>query len=195
MELTRTEIKDAFPNIQTGYAYKGINECERIFCLIEESSIHKGYFNLNMFASGSGYSIDTKKPITPEFVKYSFELYLKEFNGNPNNFNWTYREQNHLDNIHAVSTKKFPRIEKTQDIVYFISAGNFIKIGKSTGNPKARIQTLQTGCPYKIEVLGWINGDVYLEKELHKKFSKHKAHGEWFSNHYDITDYLSKASV
>lgn len=184
-----------FPNIQAGYVYIGINQNESIFCTVKESFEYKSYFNIEIISVENQCSINTKKPVSAEFVKYSFNSYLKELNSNHQLFKWDCKEQEPIKSTISKTSRKLVSVEKLQDIVYFVSAGDFIKIGKSTGNPKARIQTLQTGCPYKIEVIGWINGDVCLEKELHQRFSKHKAHGEWFKNHSDITDYLTKESA
>jgi hypothetical protein len=52
--------------------------------------------------------------------------------------------------------------------VYFIKAvpsGN-IKIGYSL-NPQSRMAQLQTGSFERLELLGWIHGDMALEQEIH----------------------------
>jgi hypothetical protein len=76
--------------------------------------------------------------------------------------------------------------------VYFIQVikTGDIKIGFST-NIKSRIHTLQTSIPESIKLLGFISGDLKLEKELHKKFKHLKKRGEWFHCDKSIIDYLN----
>lgn len=56
----------------------------------------------------------------------------------------------------------------------------FIKIGFSESDIGSRIKTLQTGCPYEIELIHARPGDIKDEKEIHRKLSTHRASGEWF---------------
>lgn len=65
--------------------------------------------------------------------------------------------------------------------VYFIRAGNFIKIGKAD-NPQKRLQQLQTGSPLKMELVSVIPGGEKEEKKMHAKYAHLRANGEWF--HY-----------
>jgi len=60
----------------------------------------------------------------------------------------------------------------------------YVKIGVSE-NPKQRVSSLQTGCPYKISVIGQINTSTPFEVEtrLHERYNKRKKRGEW----YDLT--------
>ena len=66
-------------------------------------------------------------------------------------------------------------------IVYFVQAGDAVKIGKTTCKelPK-RMGSLQTGNPHKLELLGAVAGD--RERELHDllKDCKGDCRGEWF---------------
>ncbi len=73
--------------------------------------------------------------------------------------------------------------------VYFIAENenkNYdalrIKIGISK-NVSKRLSQLQTGSPYKLKLMGWIesNNDKALERELHKKYSNYNSHLEWFN--------------
>lgn len=66
------------------------------------------------------------------------------------------------------------------EVVYFMRAGNFVKIGKSTYHPRARMAQLQTGCPYQIELMGFIFGGTAREARLHSQFQHLRACGEWF---------------
>lgn len=69
--------------------------------------------------------------------------------------------------------------------VYFICAGEFVKIGTAV-DPKRRIKLLQTGCPTKYEILHLIYVQnrhlaVEIEKELHEELKNVKFRGEWYS--------------
>lgn len=77
------------------------------------------------------------------------------------------------------------------DFVYFMRAGDFVKIGKSTGNPASRLSSLKTGCPFPIEVIATIPGGLSEERGLHKKFSHIRAHGEWFHATEELLTYAA----
>ena len=73
--------------------------------------------------------------------------------------------------------------------VYFIAEnenGNYdslrIKIGISK-NVSKRLLQLQTGSPYRLKLMGWIesDNDKVLERNLHIKYSTYHTHLEWFS--------------
>jgi hypothetical protein len=57
------------------------------------------------------------------------------------------------------------------------SGGNEVKIGIAT-NPEKRLAQLSTACPYDLEILCLIDGDV--EKDLHNSLYGYKTRGEWF---------------
>jgi Meiotically up-regulated gene 113 len=71
-----------------------------------------------------------------------------------------------------------------------------IKIGFSK-DPLNRLKALQTGNSRKIEIMGWIKSDDQsLERELHKKYQKHRLHGEWFSiEPYNVLEELKSKST
>lgn len=79
-------------------------------------------------------------------------------------------------------------IKEGKFYVYFIrensrKAPNY-KVGYSK-NPIQRVQSLQTGHPYKLGLFGLLEYDTReeafrMEQSLHKDFSKYKEQGEWF---------------
>lgn len=75
--------------------------------------------------------------------------------------------------------------------VYFARAGQRVKIGKAK-NVQARLATLQTGCPDKIELIMTIPGDHALERELHHQFSHLREHGEWFRHEGELAAFLTR---
>ena len=56
------------------------------------------------------------------------------------------------------------------------------KIGFTKGSVYKRINELQTGCPYKINVVDTYTSEygMIIEQTLHNVFSYKKTHGEWF---------------
>ena len=72
--------------------------------------------------------------------------------------------------------------------VYFIRAGEFIKIGRAN-DPYERMYQLQTGNPIKLELLeirGYPDRQSALEAEktLHDYFEGVRTEGEWFIGQY-----------
>lgn len=74
--------------------------------------------------------------------------------------------------------------------VYFMSDGEYIKIGKAT-SPRNRLNGIQTGNPRKVEIIAMIPCESDkrahdLERKLHWYYQEYRAAGEWF----DIQDKL-----
>lgn len=86
-----------------------------------------------------------------------------------------------------------PRTEPLRS-VYFIqpTAGGLIKIGVAT-NPTSRLQSLQTGCPVELRILGIVPdvGQV-VETELHQRFAASRVRGEWFDPTPDLVAYIAE---
>ena len=76
-------------------------------------------------------------------------------------------------------------------MIYFIQgvSGGSIKIGYSK-DIESRIKSLQFHSPVQLTVVGWMEGSVELERQLHKVFSSHRLWGEWFSPDESILDYI-----
>lgn len=67
---------------------------------------------------------------------------------------------------------------------------NFFKIGRTSQSIESRIQQLQTGCPFEIEVYAtfptfW---PAEMEKFLHAYLSEFRTSGEWFNVEQEILD-------
>lgn len=67
---------------------------------------------------------------------------------------------------------------------------NFFKIGRTSQSVDSRIQQLQTGCPFEIEVYAtfptfW---PAEMEKFLHAYLDEFRSSGEWFSVEPEILD-------
>jgi len=74
--------------------------------------------------------------------------------------------------------------------VYFITDGEFMKIGISV-NPKKRLQSIQTGHPKKLRIAALFKGGRDEEFQLHGRFLEHRVHGEWFKFCGPIRQYLA----
>lgn len=73
----------------------------------------------------------------------------------------------------------------SQGYVYFISCDSGgrqvpVKIGYSNNHPCGRLSAMQTGNPYRLELLGYLRGGQGLERQMHRDFSAHRIAGEWF---------------
>jgi hypothetical protein len=69
--------------------------------------------------------------------------------------------------------------------VYFAAIGDpyitHVKIGFTSKNPVARLRNLQTGCPFKMRLLGFVFGNEGREIDLHDVLENYRCEGEWFA--------------
>lgn len=82
-------------------------------------------------------------------------------------------------------------------MVYFITDGEYIKIGYTKRKPDNRLKQLNTGNNKKLYLLGYIQGDKKKEKELHLKFNKYRIrqNGEWFLSSDSLIDFINENNV
>ena len=76
-------------------------------------------------------------------------------------------------------------------MIYFLKANDKIKIGYAD-DPSKRIPSIQTSSPFELEVLLIIDGNYDKERELHKKFQKHRTQGEWFDLEGPIQTFIKE---
>jgi hypothetical protein len=74
-------------------------------------------------------------------------------------------------------------------MIYFIRCADRIKIGFSE-NPKVRLGKISADAPYPCALLGAVEGGKDVENELHAKWKQHRAHGEWFHDVPEITEWV-----
>jgi hypothetical protein len=72
--------------------------------------------------------------------------------------------------------------------IYFISDGEYVKIGYTNGNPLERLASLQTGNARLLKVLHTMPGSLSEEQALHQRFHHLRACGEWF----ELTDEIQQ---
>ena len=69
-------------------------------------------------------------------------------------------------------------------MIYLIRAKktDLYKIGYTNGDPEERMKSMQTGCPYELEIIETSLGGKEKEKRFHHFFKDHKTRdkGEWF---------------
>lgn len=77
-------------------------------------------------------------------------------------------------------------------MIYFVQQGKSgpIKIGYTKSNIDKRIEQLQTGCAYKLTLLGTIDGDKEQENLIQHFFHGHRMYGEWFAPAPPLLDYI-----
>ncbi|TGP34052.1 MULTISPECIES: GIY-YIG nuclease family protein [unclassified Mesorhizobium] len=73
--------------------------------------------------------------------------------------------------------------------VYFIASGGKVKIGRAK-DVKARMNALQSGCPYPIHLIHYEQGGATAERKLHRKFKAHRDRLEWFRIEGELETFL-----
>lgn len=86
-----------------------------------------------------------------------------------------------------------PRSRDVHGFVYFIRAGDAIKIGFSI-HPIKRVDELQIGNPEELELLGAFGGTERDEKALHADFSHLEIRSEWFRAEQELLDFIEEVS-
>jgi hypothetical protein len=69
-----------------------------------------------------------------------------------------------------------------------------IKIGVAK-DPFARLASLQTGSPHQLEIVGLIDGDWAVEKEMHRRFADARMEGEWFRPSTALVEFVQSLSA
>jgi len=85
-----------------------------------------------------------------------------------------------------------PDPSERTNVVYFVRAGGFVKIGFTSKAVHLRINEFKTGCPYETELIGTIDGDLKTERSLHRRFAHLRSSGEWFIATDELISYISK---
>lgn len=101
-----------------------------------------------------------------------------------------FNNSNH-DDFETIKNMSLNDILNHSGKVYFIQAGDngAIKIGY-TDNVNKRLKQIQTGNPYKLNLLKVINGNYETERTIHKLFSKDRLEGEWFTPTKELLKFI-----
>lgn len=94
------------------------------------------------------------------------------------------------------SAKKPRAREHSTPSVYFIGAGDFVKIGWAI-DPTKRVKELQTGCPHELTILATLHGTQVEEFELHRRFAAYRVrhNGEWFHATPELLSFISEITA
>jgi hypothetical protein len=78
-------------------------------------------------------------------------------------------------------------------VVYFIEAVgcDLIKIGVTRHMMWDRLRQIRSGSPVPVTVIGIIEGDAAIERQLHLRFRDLWSHGEWFRKADELTAYIA----
>ena len=75
--------------------------------------------------------------------------------------------------------------------IYFVEAGDFIKIG-FTRSPESRAQKMLTDSPHEIKVLHIEPGTFKQEKVFHRHFAALRVRGEWFHKNVELLEFIEE---
>lgn len=171
-------------------AFSGIRSGGLGIATFSISDKYPGYWDFFVCDIPSSQSIKSIKPISGEGVA----IVLEQFGGFES---WVFTpcDKSNCDTPTISVLEKIELLPRESEVVYFLRAGDFIKIGKATGSPRSRVATLQTGCPYKISVISYMYGGLIEEQALHKRFSAIRAHGEWFRAEKELIEFIESLEV
>lgn len=79
-------------------------------------------------------------------------------------------------------------------MIYFIRHGDSdaIKIGYSDVCAMARMRVLQCGTPIPLNMIGFVEGDIYQEKKLHRAVASKNISGEWYREDEELVEIINK---
>lgn len=160
---------------------------DRGIARIFPSAAHPGYYHCSFIDRGSSTEEFSLRPVKPEAIPLFLGHSLDAVGIKPSINDWRPTKEEATDPSRPRPKSKPSR---TDHVVYFLRAGPFVKIGKSVGDPRGRMQALKTGCPYPIEILAFVNGGLKEERALHKRFAHLREHGEWFRHEGALAEYV-----
>lgn len=184
LEITPAQIREcSWTGIWVPKQHLSDSQSCIVMASIFESEEHPGYFHCRVV--GSDVS-ETRKPVLPEGVCVMMEGLLERYGRTCSDLRWSRADVAPADTRQAWRSAK----KRADEIVYFLRAGDFVKIGKATGSPDNRVSQLKTGCPFPIEVMATMPGGLDVESQLHKRFAGIRAHGEWFHATHELIAYV-----
>jgi len=78
--------------------------------------------------------------------------------------------------------------------IYFVRCQHYVKIGYAKDVEK-RLAGLQTGNPYKLEVVATVPGTPSLERAFHKALRRKYVRGEWFELDSEVQQLIAQILV
>lgn len=92
----------------------------------------------------------------------------------------------------TMNPRRSQRPNRKSGKIYFIKSRGLVKIGYSAGEVSIRLKKLQIGSGEQLLLLGTIEGDQVIERQLHWRFKKQHSHGEWFFLQGSLRSYVAK---
>ncbi len=79
-------------------------------------------------------------------------------------------------------------------IVYFLVGstrhGLVCKIGFTGGDVWKRVRQIQASSPIELDIFGYVEGTLDLERKFHDTFAPLRLHGEWFDADFKLRDFI-----
>ena len=66
-----------------------------------------------------------------------------------------------------------------------------VKIGYTSKKPSVRLHELEKGSSIKLEMIGYMKGNVQLEQAIHKMFKDYNVHNEWYTYNYTMKELIN----
>lgn len=135
-----------------------------------------GYVHYSCSGGPDFIEISSKRPWKAVAIGFAVDALLEKYELRAADLRWSKAGQSHKqDGVVGVDAT-------SNEFVYFVTAGPFVKIGKTSGSPDGRIAALQTGCPYPMVLAAYQSGGLQEEAALHFRFAEYRARpdGEWF---------------
>ena len=158
-----------------------------VFVEVTPSREHNGFVHYEVWDVTGQQSWKSKKPVMCTHVADFIDFALRPLGYDVSELTWKRIEKPQID-------REAIEAAKETEYVYFLGAGPFVKIGKATGHPAARIADLRTGCPFPITLIASITGGLKEEFALHKRFAEYRAHGEWFRHEGALAEHIKSLS-
>jgi len=83
------------------------------------------------------------------------------------------------------------KARQRQGYVYFLRAGNTVKIGFSR-TPKQRLEKLRIDNAFPVFICKLVKGSVATERSFHRRFVEYRIRGEWFDLRGSLAKYLER---
>lgn len=154
----------------------------------ENTSENPGYYHVRAVETGG--LAETIRPVLPVGVPDTVAAILGPLRLTASDLVW--RSTPSAMRLPEARQSKGTGALPSGSVVYFLRAGEFIKIGKATGSPQSRVASLKTGCPFPIDVIGFVAGGYDEERGLHRRFGHLRAHGEWFHAAPDLCAHIAQ---
>lgn len=165
-----------------GQPWRGAHHGTAPFILdVIPSKEHPGYWHVHATDVAAQSLTETRRPMAKALVVYAVSDYCAH-----RAFAWAPSAAKP-----SPGTNRARRRSPKRPVVYFVRAGEFVKIGTATDAAK-RLTELQTGCPYELSLAKTIPGSIKEEQHLHGRFAhlRSRPSGEWFHYRDDLRAFV-----